>query len=66
MGDSMAKIIKIDVDDLTGEFSVDLTGYQGQGCDAIIEAFGEIGEIKTRIHKPEFKSTQTKQTKQGQ
>jgi len=60
-----AKVIKIDVDDLTGEFAVDLTGYQGQGCDAIIEAFGEIGAIQTHIHKPEYKATQTKAIKQG-
>ena len=50
----MAQIIKVTVDDATGEFAVDLTGFQGQGCDDIIKAFGEIGEIKTHTHKPEF------------
>lgn len=51
------QIIKVTVDDTNGEFSVDLTGFQGQGCDAIIEAFGEIGEITSHIHKPEYKQT---------
>lgn len=51
------QIIKVSVDDLTGEFDVDLTGFHGIGCDAIIEAFGEIGEITSHIHKPEYKAT---------
>lgn len=50
----MAQIIKVDVDDNTGEFDVDLTGFHGKGCDAIIQAFGELGEIKTHIHKTEY------------
>jgi hypothetical protein len=64
----MAKIVKVTVDDSNGEFEVDLTGYQGQGCDAIIEAFGEIGAIKTHVHKPEYRQTAqvTRTVKAGQ
>jgi hypothetical protein len=59
------KIVKITVDDNTGEFDVDLTGYHGKGCDAIIEAFGELGAVISHVHKPEFNATATKQIKQG-
>jgi len=50
----MAQIVKVTVDDNTGEFDVDLTGFHGKGCDAIIAACGELGEIKTHIHKSEY------------
>lgn len=53
------QIVKITVDDSNGAFDVDLTGYQGQGCDAIIEAFGQIGEITSHVHKPEYRATAT-------
>jgi hypothetical protein len=49
------QVIKISVDDNTGEFDVDLTGFHGQGCAAIIDAFGELGEITSRTHKPEYR-----------
>ena len=53
----MAQIVKVTVDDATGEFEVNLTGFVGHGCDAIIQAFAELGEMKTHIHKPEYKVT---------
>jgi hypothetical protein len=56
----MAKLIKITVDDSTGEFDVDLTGFHGKGCDAIIQACGELGEIKTEVKKPEYYETNNK------
>jgi hypothetical protein len=61
-----SEIIKVTVDDLTGEFDVDLTGFHGHGCDAVIKAFSEIGKIKTHIHKPEFNAIQKQQiTRKG-
>ena len=53
----MAQIVKVTVDDLTGEFDVDLTGFHGKGCDAIIQAFAELGEMKTHVHKPTNQQT---------
>lgn len=53
----MAQIVKVTVDDLTGEFAVDLTGFVGHGCDAIIQAFAELGEMRTHVHKPEYNTT---------
>ena len=53
----MAQIVKVTVDDSTGEFDVDLTGFHGKGCDAIIQAFAELGEMKTHVHKPEYNTT---------
>lgn len=53
----MAKLIKIDIEtgvDGAGDFSVDLTGFQGKGCDAIIKAFAEIGDITKEVHKTEY------------
>lgn len=59
------KNITVTVDENTGEFEVDLTGFQGQGCDAIIEAFAEIGEATAVVHKPEWKATAHKQQTAG-
>lgn len=56
----LAKTIKVEVDPGTGEFSVDLTGYQGKGCDDIIKAFAEVGTVTKEVHKAEF-NAQNKQ-----
>ena len=50
----MAKAIKVVIDEATGEFSVDLTGFEGQGCDDIIKAFAEVGDVTKELHKPEY------------
>lgn len=55
----MAKIIRVTVDDSTGEFAVDLSGFSGKGCDALIKAFGEIGAITSETHKPEYNENVT-------
>ncbi len=61
------KIVTVTVDDASGAFEVDLTGFQGIGCDAVIKAFAELGETTTVIEKPEykFKATQQKQVQAG-
>jgi hypothetical protein len=48
------KVIKVTIDEATGEFNVDLTGFEGQGCDDVIKAFAEIGEVTKELHKPEY------------
>lgn len=55
----MAKIIKVTIDDANGEFDVDLSGFHGKGCDALIKAFGEIGSITSETHKPEYNENVT-------
>lgn len=35
----MAKIITIEIDQTTGDLTVDLDGYEGKGCAAVQEAF---------------------------
>ena len=50
----MAKTVTITIDESTGDFNVDLTGFQGQGCDDIIKACAEVGEVTKEVHKPEY------------
>lgn len=50
----MAQVIKIEIDEKTGEFNVDLTGFNGKGCDDVIKAFAEVGEVTRELHKPEY------------
>jgi hypothetical protein len=52
----MARKIVVELDEETSEFSVDLTGFNGQGCADITKAFGEIGSVTKDVKKPEFKS----------
>lgn len=67
----MAKIITVTIDtgneslQDAGAFSVDLTGFQGQGCDAIIRAFEGVGEATKTIHKPEWRAKTTNLQQQG-
>jgi len=67
----MAKIVTVTIDQgeevnaNAGSFSVDLTGFEGQGCDAIIKAFEGVGEATKTIHKPEWRQKTTKLNVQG-
>jgi len=61
----MAKTVTVTIDEGSGDFSVDLTGFQGKGCDAIIKAFAEIGDVTKEIHKPEYNRPLQTQVKAG-
>ena len=50
----MAKIITVTIDE-NGNQSVDLAGYQGQGCHAVQQAFeNAVGTSTKAVKKPEF------------
>jgi hypothetical protein len=53
----MAKIVKVTVDE-NGDFTVDLNGFHGRGCDAIIKAFGEESTVTKETHKREYGENQ--------
>jgi len=59
----MAKttFVTVEIDDSDGSFSVDLTGFEGKGCDAVIKAFAEISEPSKVIEKPEYKFVASQQ-----
>lgn len=38
----------------TGEVLVDIHGYQGKGCDAVLQAIAGKNTIKTQTNKPEY------------
>jgi hypothetical protein len=51
----MAKVITIEIDQATGDQTVDLNGYAGRGCDAVAQAFGNaVGNTEKIVHKGEF------------
>ena len=50
----MARIITVLIDE-NGDQSVDLSGYQGQGCHAVQKAFEDaIGTSTKAVRKPEY------------
>lgn len=51
----MAKQVTIELDQATGSISVDRTGFQGQGCDAVTKAFESLGSVTLDKKKPEYK-----------
>lgn len=51
----MAKLVTILLDEETGQFSVDLTGFHGKGCADVIKMFDGLGEKTKDIKKPEYK-----------
>lgn len=53
----MAKTIIVTLNPEDASFSVDLNGFQGKGCDAILKAFEGLGTVTKTIHKPEYKAT---------
>ena len=51
----MSKIITIEIDNETGNLTVDLDGYQGVGCAAVQEAFAAtLGKSTHSVNKPEY------------
>jgi hypothetical protein len=47
----VAKIITIEIDQETGDITIDLEGYQGKGCAAVQEAFSRTlrPDVKIRL-----------------
>ena len=51
----MSKIITVEIDNETGNLTVDLDGYQGVGCAAVQEAFAAtLGTSTHSVNKPEY------------
>ena len=58
---AQTQFVTVEVNDADGSFSVDLTGFEGKGCDAVIKAFAEIAEPTKVVEKPEYKFTASQQ-----
>jgi hypothetical protein len=49
----MTLIITIEIDNATGDITVDLEGYKGKGCSAVQEAFAAtLGKSPHSVSKP--------------
>ena len=49
------RIITVEIDQTTGDLTVDLEGYQGKGCAAVQEAFAAtLGKSTHSVNKPEY------------
>lgn len=59
----MAKIVTVEID-TDGNFSVDLTGFNGKGCSDVIKAFEGLGTATKTVTKPEFNSVKTNVVRQ--
>lgn len=51
----MAKTITVEINEDAG-ISVDLNGFNGQGCAAVMKMFDGIGTKTKDIKKPEYKA----------
>jgi Protein of unknown function (DUF2997) len=57
------RIITIEIDNSTGDLTVDLEGYQGVGCSAVQEAFARtLGKTAHSEIKPEYNKLPVKTT----
>ena len=55
------KLIIVEIDNSTGDLTVDLDGYEGKGCGAVQEAFAAtLGKSTHSVNKPEFSHLPTK------
>ena len=55
----MAKSGVIVINKMTGEFTVDLTGYKGKGCSIDAAQLTRGSKVTKDIHKKEWSMTQT-------
>jgi hypothetical protein len=51
----MAKEVTVKLDNTTGAFSVDRTGFKGKGCDAVLKVFEGLGDVTSDKKKPEYR-----------
>jgi hypothetical protein len=52
----MAKLVKVTIDEATAQVDIDLQGFHGQGCDAVLKAFASVGTtLNKEFTKPEFR-----------
>lgn len=57
----MAKIVTIEIDEETGDQTVDLAGYAGKGCSAVQQVFERaVGKSVAVTRKPEYNKVVTK------
>jgi hypothetical protein len=48
------KIITITIDH-EGDQTVETAGYQGKGCQAVLDVFARaVGTVEKTVHKPEY------------
>lgn len=52
-----AKKVVVLLDPESSEFSVDLTGFQGVGCEDVVRMFDKLGNNTKTVRKPEYKQT---------
>jgi hypothetical protein len=50
----MSKTINVDIDNETGDLSVDIIGGTDSSCKAVADAFKKLGKVTKDIHKPEY------------
>lgn len=55
----MAKIITVSIDEQTGDFSIDLTGFHGKGCADVMKAFDGLGKTTKTVKKTEYNESTT-------
>lgn len=46
------KMITIDIDQETGNFSLDLDGFHGKGCKDVAKLFEQMGKVTSSEDKP--------------
>ncbi len=55
------KLIIVEIDNSTGDLTVDLDGYQGKGCWAVQEAFAAtLGKSTHSVNKPKYNKVSKK------
>jgi hypothetical protein len=52
----MSKLIEFTIKD--GEVTMDLKGFNGQGCTALADKFSSLGNVNKSVLKPEIHNTE--------
>lgn len=49
----MPRLVELEIDQATGDFTLDLTGFKGKGCKDVAKAFESLGKVTKDVTKPE-------------
>lgn len=63
----MAKEVYMDIDEKTGDFTLEAEGFKGKGCKKVLDKFKALGKTVREEKKPEYDQAETNATvKAGQ
>lgn len=58
----MPKEVYMDIDEKTGDFTIEAEGFKGKGCKKVLDHFKALGKVVKEEKKPEYDQVEAQTT----